>query len=104
MADNILTPEQTEIILDKSNESLLAELGIDPKRTKKIVPKSKENRGGARAGAGRPKVEGLEPKIRLSLYVSQQTRDTYMQLRDLGISPTKVFEDAIANMAKMLNL
>ena len=102
MAENIIQEEQTSIVLDKKNEQQLEELGLDP--NKAPSKGKKETRGGARAGAGRPKGDAHDPKITLSLYVSQRTKDIYTELKKRGINPSKMIEDTFENMAKMLGI
>lgn len=96
--------DKTTIILDKSNKQMLEELGFEIKKVKKPSKRKDETRGGARAGAGRKRINEAQLMESISLSVSPQTKAYVKELRNRGINPTRIYEDTIAQMAQMLGL
>lgn len=72
------------------------------KRPRGRPRKKIETRGGAREGAGRKPTGNA--KVRLQLYVSQQTKDLCPHLKDRGVDYSSEFERMIRRYADALAL
>ena len=72
------------------------------KRPRGRPRKKIETRGGAREGAGRKPTGNA--KVRLQLYVSQQTKDLCATIKDRGVDYSGEFERMIRRYAEALGL
>lgn len=67
-------------------------------------PKKKiETRGGAREGAGRKPTDG-GPRVPMTIKVKPETKAMFNALRERGLNPVSVMEDAIKNISALLGI